>query len=94
MQKKTDLTKKAVALQYDGMGAPRITAKGQAEIAEKIMELAKEHDVPLYEDSQLAAALAHLDLGEEIPELLYMAIAEVLAFVYDLKNKPLNVPPN
>lgn len=94
MQKKTDLTKKAVALQYDGLGAPRITAKGQAEIAEKIIELAKEHDVPLYEDSQLAAALAHLDLGEEIPELLYMAIAEVLAFVYDLKKKPLKVPPN
>lgn len=79
--------KKAVALQYDGLGAPRLTAKGQAEVAERIIALAEEHQVPLYEDADLAAALAHLDLGEEIPELLYLAIAEVLAFVYDLKNK-------
>ncbi|WP_114418734.1 EscU/YscU/HrcU family type III secretion system export apparatus switch protein [Marinospirillum perlucidum] len=76
--------RRAVALQYDGLGAPRLTAKGCAEIAEKIMQVAEENDVPLYEDASLAAALAHLELGEEIPELLYMAIAEVLAFVYDL----------
>lgn len=85
----TSPPKKAVALQYDGLGAPRLTAKGQAELAERIIALAQEHQVPLYEDEQLAAALAHLDLGDEIPELLYMAIAEVLAFVYDLKVKPL-----
>lgn len=82
--------KRAIALQYDGLGAPRLTAKGQAQVAEKIVALAEENDVPLYEDAELAAALAHLDLGDEIPELLYMAIAEVLAFVYDLKGKSLS----
>lgn len=76
--------KRAVALQYDGLGAPRLTAKGCAETAEKIMAIAAEHGIPVYEDPELAAALAYLDLGDEIPELLYLAIAEVLAFVYDL----------
>ncbi|SFX22682.1 EscU/YscU/HrcU family type III secretion system export apparatus switch protein [Marinospirillum alkaliphilum] len=76
--------KRAVALQYDGVGAPRLTAKGCAETAERILALAEEHGVPIYEDPGLAAALAHLDLGDEVPELLYLAIAEVLAFVYDL----------
>lgn len=76
--------KRAVALQYDGLGAPRLTAKGNAEIAERIMEVATEHGIPIHEDPELAAALAHLDLGDEIPEILYLAIAEVLAFVYDL----------
>lgn len=84
------LTRRAMALQYDGVGAPRVTAKGCAEVAERIIELAREHQVPLYEDPELSAALAHLELGEEIPEVLYLAIAEVLAFVYDfdtLKQK-------
>ncbi|WP_404417059.1 EscU/YscU/HrcU family type III secretion system export apparatus switch protein [Marinospirillum sp.] len=85
--------KRALALQYDGLGAPRLTAKGCAEIAEKIIEIAEEKGVPLYEDADLAAALAHLELGEEIPELLYMAIAEVLAFVYDLDTLKSKNPP-
>ncbi len=76
--------KRAVALQYDGLGAPRLTAKGCAETAERIMAIAAEHGIPVHEDPELAAALAYLDLGDEIPELLYFAIAEVLAFVYDL----------
>ncbi|MBE0505286.1 MAG: EscU/YscU/HrcU family type III secretion system export apparatus switch protein [Marinospirillum sp.] len=76
--------KRAMALQYDGLGAPRLTAKGCAETAERIMAIAEEHGIPIYEDPGLAAALAHLELGEEIPELLYLAIAEVLAFVYGL----------
>lgn len=76
--------RKAVALQYDGWGAPRLTAKGNAEVAAKIIQLAAEHEIPIYENPELAAALTHLDLGAEIPEVLYRAIAEVLAFVYDL----------
>lgn len=76
--------KRAVALQYDGLGAPRLTAKGSAKTAERMMAIAAEHGIPIHEDPELAAALAHLDLGDEIPELLYLAIAEVLAFVYDL----------
>lgn len=79
-------TPKAIALQYDGMSPPRVTATGAEEIAERIVAIAREHDVPLYEDPSLAGALAHLELGDEIPELLYLAIAEVLAFIYGLQQ--------
>ena len=77
----------AIALQYDGENAPRITASGGGEMAERILALAKEHDVPLHEDPQLAALLAQIPLGEEIPEALYRAVAEVIAFAYLLSGK-------
>ncbi|SEI46158.1 Type III secretion system substrate exporter, FlhB-like [Allopseudospirillum japonicum] len=76
--------KRAIALHYDGKGAPKVTAKGMRQIAEQIISTAEAHGVPLYEDATLANALAHLELGDEIPQLLYMAIAEVIAFVYEL----------
>lgn len=79
--------KTAIALQYDGISAPRVTAKGSQELAEKILSVAQEHQVPIYEDEILTGALAHLELGDEIPELLYMAIAEVLTFVWELDKK-------
>ncbi len=82
--------RKAVALHYDGRGAPRVTAKGQGFVAETILARAREHGVPLHEDAALAAVLAQLDLGEEIPEALYRAVAQVLAFAYFLSGK---VPP-
>ncbi|MFK7159784.1 EscU/YscU/HrcU family type III secretion system export apparatus switch protein [Marinospirillum sp. MEB164] len=78
--------KRALALEYDGVGAPRLTAKGAGEIAEKIIAIAQEAEVPLYEDPHLAAALSQLELGDPVPELLYRAIAEVLAFVYDMER--------
>ena len=84
----------AVALQYgDGDGAPRVTAKGKGIIAEQILELAKEHDIPLYEEPELVELLSTIELEEEIPETLYLAVAEVIAFVYQLKGEmtsPLN----
>lgn len=79
--------KTAIALQYDGSSAPRVTAKGSQELADKIVSIAKEHQVPIYEDEILTGALAHLELGDEIPELLYMAIAEVLSFVWEMDKK-------
>ncbi|HEB96241.1 MAG TPA: flagellar protein FhlB [Sedimenticola thiotaurini] len=73
---------RAIALLYDGENAPRITAKGEGEVARRILELARANDVPLQEDAELAAILAQIPLGEEIPEALYRAIAEVIAFAY------------
>lgn len=77
---------KAVALRYDadGAAAPRVTAKGQGYLAERIVALADEHGVFVEEDPDLVHLLAQLDVGAEIPESLYRAVAEVLAFVYRL----------
>lgn len=77
----------AVALQYDGNEAPRVTASGKGEIAEKILALAEEHGIPLREDPDLVTLLAQLDLGTEIPPNLYVAVAEVLAFAYAVSGK-------
>lgn len=77
----------AVALHYDGKEAPRVTAKGSGELAEQIIALAKEHGIPLQEDAALISLLSKLDLGDEIPEALYTAVAEIIAFAYILKGK-------
>lgn len=77
----------AIALEYDGNGAPRVTAKGIGEVAEAIVALAQAHDVPTTGDRHLARLLSKLDLGEEIPEDLYRVVAEVLAFAYLLRGK-------
>jgi len=84
----TNPTHYAVALKYtDGkMRAPKVVAKGADEIAAKIREMANEHQVPLLEAPPLARALfRHAELGDEIPEALYTAVAEVLAYVFQLK---------
>lgn len=77
----------AVALKYDGVGAPRITAKGGGEIAARIVELAIEHNIPMQENALLAQTLAQLELNEEIPPALYLAVAEIIAFAYYLSGK-------
>jgi len=84
-----DKSLKAVALKYDGKRdqAPRVIAKGRGNIAEKIIDIAKEHHVPLYEDKNLIQILEALDLETEIPQELYRAVAEVLAFIYRLNGK-------
>jgi flagellar biosynthesis protein len=73
--------KLAVALEYDFTGAPRVTAKGRGELAERIIEKAREHGVAIEENPLLAEALAQVPLDEEIPEALYKATAAVLTFV-------------
>ena len=84
-----DKSPKAVALKYDHQKnkAPRVIAKGRGDIAEKIIEVAKAHNVPLYEDKNLVQLLEALDLETEIPPELYRAVAEVLAFIYRLNEK-------
>ena len=79
--------RRAIALEYDGASAPRISALGQDALAEEIIALAREHGVPLQDDPELAAVLARIPLGEEIPEALYRAVAEVIAFAYLLCGK-------
>lgn len=86
---------KAVALKYDGENAPTVTASGEGDIAEQIIKLAREHGVPLREDAMLAAFLGELELGEEIPPVLYRVIAEVIAFAYMVSGKvPVNNEEN
>ncbi len=85
----TNPTHYAVALKYaEGkMGAPRVVAKGADAVAAKIRELAAEHHVPLLEAPPLARALfRHTELGDEIPATLYAAVAEVLAYVFQLRR--------
>jgi flagellar biosynthesis protein len=77
----------AIALNYDGRNSPRITAKGSDELAQRILDLAEQHQVPLHEDPQLAALLSQVPLGDEIPEALYRAVAEVIAFAYVLTGR-------
>ena len=77
----------AVALHYDKQGAPRVTAKGRGAIGAKIIEVAKAHDIPIEENEVLAGALSNVELGDEIPQELYKAVAEVLTFVLRLSGR-------
>jgi len=80
-------TQLAVALHYDkGHGAPRVVAKGKGPIGAKIIEVARAHDIPIEENEVLAGALSNVELGDEIPEELYKAVAEVLVFVLNLSR--------
>jgi flagellar biosynthesis protein len=81
--------KKVAALKYDqaqGM-APRVVAKGKGHIAEQIIQVARENDVPMVEDRNLVNVLEALELESEIPAELYRAVAEVLVFIYKLNGK-------
>ena len=77
--------KTSVALSYDEVGAPTVTASGDGLIAEAIIERAREFDVPVVEDAKLAQLLSTVPLGEEIPVELYQAVAEILVFLMRLE---------
>lgn len=81
---------KAVSLKYDGDGAPRVVAKGSGYVADEILKIAKEFDIPLYQDDGLTDVLATIELNNEIPENLYVAVAEVIAFAYRINQKRMN----
>lgn len=86
----TNPTHLALALKYDGvkMTAPKVVAKGADLIAQKIKEIAKQHHVPIVEDKPLAQALYKaVDIGDEVPEQLFQAVAQVLAYIYRLRDK-------
>ncbi len=77
----------AIALENDGKLAPQVTAKGHDEIALQILRRAQESGVPIHQDSELALVLDQIDLGEHVPEALYVVVAEILAFAYRLSGK-------
>lgn len=86
----TNPTHLAIALQYrpESMRAPKVVAKGRLLIAEKIKEVARQHGVPVIENKPLAQALYKtVEVGSEIPPLLYQAVAEVLAFIFSLRQR-------
>lgn len=78
--------KSASALKYSGVGAPTVVAKGEGYTAVRIEELATEHGIPLIQDAALTGMLSNVPLGEEIPEGLYVAVAEVLALIYRVEG--------
>ena len=93
----TNPTHVAVALRYDAaeMDAPTVVAKGPDLLAEKIKEIARAHDVPVVHRPELARTLYDtVEVGEAVPEALFVAVAEVLAMIYRLRNKRLNVDRN
>ena len=77
--------KTAVALEYTpGEQAPKVIASGRGYLADKIIDVAKEENVPIHKDEKLARSLSVLDIGEYIPQELYSIVAEVLVFVDDM----------
>lgn len=89
MPKNKDKQLLAAALKYDASkdAAPKVTARGRGLVAEKIIELARKHDVPIKSDPALVQILSKLELDEQIPVEIYKAVAEILAFVYTVNDK-------
>ncbi len=83
------MKRKAVALKYDRQKnrVPQVIAKGVDNLADRIMEIARQHGVALYEDQALVKKLYSLEVGEDIPEEFYQVVAVLLAWVYSLDKK-------
>ncbi|GIP14530.1 flagellar biosynthetic protein FlhB [Paenibacillus montaniterrae] len=96
MSEKMSRLKKAVAMKYDPLTntAPVVVAKGQGDLAEKILEKAKESGVPIQEDQSLVEVLSKLDVDQEIPPELFAVVAEILSLVYraDSRAQKLELP--
>ncbi len=88
-RRKNKNLKSAVALKYytEKDAAPIVTAKGEGLLAERIIQLAKENEVPIKEDPDLVQILSQVDINKEVPPSVYKVVAELLAFVYKLNNK-------
>lgn len=80
---------KAVALKYEKKkdNAPRVVAKGKGEIAQRIIKIAQENELPIKKDEDLVELLTKIELDREIPPNLYKAVAEVFSFIYNITNK-------
>jgi flagellar biosynthesis protein len=88
-KKENGQPKIAAAVRYDAAkdDAPRLTAKGKGHVAERIIELARQHNIPVRSDKALIQILSQLDIDQHIPPELYKAVAEILAFVYSANEK-------
>lgn len=85
----TNLSDKvAISIQYStDETAPRVTAKGYGHIAEEILQIAKQHEIPVKQNAELTQLLAQVEIDEEIPQVLYEAVAQILVFAYQLSGK-------
>lgn len=91
MSQTTKPIQNAVALAYlEGAAAPKVVAKGRGLIADQIIAIAKEHGVFVHESKELVALLMKVDLDDDIPPLLYLAVAELLAWLYRLDSEKAN----
>jgi len=92
MDPSTNKQKQAVLLRYEPKKdrAPKITGNGRGYLAEKILELARQHGIPIRQDKNLLQILSRLDLHQEVPPEVYKAVAEILAFIYRLSNRKLS----
>ncbi|MFA8437521.1 FlhB-like flagellar biosynthesis protein [Pueribacillus sp. YX66] len=81
--------KQAAALTYDELeqSAPKVIAKGSGEIADEIIQLAKEHNIPIQEDPTLVRLLSELEINDTIPEELYEVVSEIFAFIYKIEKE-------
>ena len=93
-KRKNKNLKSAVSLKYqtERDAAPKVTAKGEGLVAERIIALAKVNQVPIKEDPDLVQVLSQVDINKEVPPAVYKVVAELLAFVYKLNNKYQDVP--
>lgn len=87
---------KAAALQYDKekQGAPKLTAKGRGQVAEKIIAVAQEHNIPLHRDADLIEILEKVELETEIPVEVYAVVAEIFAYLYKANQKQAATAPS
>jgi flagellar biosynthesis protein len=91
MSETTDKQKKAVALKYGEEDAvPKVSAKGKGWLAEKIIEIAKEHDLPIRTDADLVEILEKVELDQEIPLEVYAVVAEIFAYIYRVNQQKKN----
>ena len=88
MKNDNPLSNKAVSLQYKKSknAAPKVTAKGQGWMADRILKMAHENNIPIREDKDLLNLLSEIDVGQEVPESLYKVVAELLAWVYQINQ--------
>ena len=88
MKNDNPVSHKAVSLQYKKgkNAAPKVTAKGQGWMADRIIKMAQENNIPIREDKDLLHLLSEIDVGQEVPESLYKVVAELLAWVYQLNQ--------
>ena len=91
MEERNQESQRAVALRYEPKkdNAPKVVAKGRGYVAEKILELARQHNIPVRHDKNLLQVLSRLDLDQEIPGEVYAVVAEILGFIYRLSNRKL-----
>lgn len=89
MKNKASKFSEAVALRYKSKedNAPRVVARGRGHVADKILEIARQNNIPIKEDPELLQVLSKLDLNREVPPHVYQVVAELLAFVYSVNNR-------